>query len=155
MTLTYVSFDPGQSTGITEWDEKGNVIKVGIELKGDKALDIYLDSLEGSSVKIFIIEEYRVYGSNLGANIGSKVHTAQVIGYLKAWARRHKIKVIEQRADILKVAAKWAQVTLPKGHPPDWLSAYLHGYYYLHRQGLIKPLVLEAFNEQRDNESGT
>lgn len=142
--IVYVSWDPGQSTGVACWSETGDPLDVGTELKSDDARDRFLDRLESHPVREFIIEEYRVYGSKALAHTGSKVYTAQVIGDLKSWARRHGVKVIEQRSDIKEIAAKWAQVKVPKGHMPDWMAAYLHGYYYLHRKGLIKPKVLET-----------
>lgn len=149
MPITYVAFDPGQRTGIAAWDKDANIQIVNKTVHGDVALDEFLDTLDGEPVEYFIIEEYRVYGSNLKANVGSKVHTAQVIGSLKSYARRHKIAVIEQRADIKEIAALWSGTKLPPKHKrknwhmPDWMAAFLHGYYYLHIQGKIKPRVLE------------
>lgn len=141
--VTYVSWDPGQRTGFATWDAQGNPIKTGYSLNSDEERDDFLDSLENEPVHTFIIEEYRIYGSKAIAHVGSKVYTAQVIGDLKSWARRHGVKVVEQRSDIKGPAAKWAQVKVPKGHMPDWMAAYLHGYYYLHRQGLIRAKVLD------------
>jgi hypothetical protein len=142
--IKYVSWDPGQTTGMVHWNEKGEPINVK-ELKGDEALDEALDELEpATEIETFIIEEYRVYGSKAIAHVGSKVLTAQVIGNLKAWARRHNIKVVEQRSDIKNIAAKWSQTKIPKGHMPDWMAAYLHGYYYLHNKGLIRAKVLDS-----------
>lgn len=140
----YVSWDPGTSTGVACWDKDGNPHRIGTELKSDEARDRFLDELANHPIREFIIEEYRVYASKARAHIGSKVYTAQVIGDLKSWARRHGVKVIEQRSDIKDSAAKWAQVTVPKGHMPDWMAAYLHGYYYLHRKGLIRAKVLDS-----------
>lgn len=138
----YVAFDPGKTTGVAVWDESGKAILVGCELNEDD-LDNYLDNLVPETVKLFIIEEYRIYSSV--PHIGSKVETVQVIGQLKAYARKHNIKTIEVPADRKEIAAKWAQVSLPKGktHLPDWKAAYLIGYYYLHREGVIEPSVLK------------
>lgn len=141
--IRFVAFDPGLRTGIASWNEHGVIVQVHKTVHGDEALDEYLDTLDDHPVGVFIIEEYRVYGSNLKANVGSKVHTAQVIGSLKSYARRHQITIVEQRADVKGAAAKWSGTQIPSGHMPDWMAAYLHGYYYLHRVGLIKPRVLE------------
>lgn len=141
--IKFVAFDPGLRTGIAAWNENAVIQIVHKTVHGDTALDEFLDSLEDEHPDVFIIEEYRVYGSNLGANVGSKVHTAQVIGSLKSWARRHNVIVVEQRADIKGIAAGWSGTVVPKGHMPDWMAAFLHGYYYLHKIGLIKPRVLE------------
>ncbi len=144
----YISFDPGLRTGICGWNEFGVPILIHKTVHGDIALDEFLDTLEEDPPDLFSIEEYVVYGSNLKANVGSKVHTAQVIGSLKSWARRHSVSVVEQRADIKTIAAKWSGTVVPKGHMPDWRAAYLHGYYYLHRAGVIKPRVLERKNDK-------
>jgi hypothetical protein len=150
--VKFVAFDPGLRTGIAAWNSEGVISIIHKTVHGDAALDEFLDSLEVEEPDVFIIEEYRVYGSNLKANVGSKVHTAQVIGCLKAWARRHKVIVVEQRSDIKEVAALWSGTELPPKHKrknwhmPDWMAAYLHGYYYLHNIGLIKPRILERRN---------
>lgn len=144
----YLAFDPGLRTGIAGWNESGVTTLVHKTVHGDIALDEFLDTLEEDPPDVFIIEEYVVYGSNLKANVGSKVHTAQVIGSLKSWARRHKVIVVEQRSDIKGIAAKWSGTVIPKGHMPDWMAAYLHGYYYLHRLGVIKPRVLERKSDK-------
>lgn len=147
--IKFVAFDPGLRTGIAAWNANAVIQIVHKTVHGDVALDEFLDTLEEHPVGVFIIEEYRVYGSNLAANVGTKVHTAQVIGSLKSWARRHGVAVVEQRSDIKEVAALWSGTQLPPKHKrknwhmPDWLAAFLHGYYYLHNIGLIKPRVLE------------
>lgn len=147
MEIRYVSWDPGgkstkKSTGMVKWDEEGKPREVK-ELD-QLELDKELDELEPTII-VFIIEEYVVYSHKSKAHIGSKLPTVQTIGQLKAYARKHGIKVIEQRSDIKKMASMWAQVKVPNGHMPDKMSAYLHGYYYLHRLGLIPAKVLEDY----------
>ena len=141
--IKYVSWDPGKTTGVTCWSAEGQALNIK-DLVGDEVLDGFLDSLEGEEIEAFIIEEYRIYGSKAVAHVGSRVETAQVIGNLKAWARRRNIKIVEQRSDIKPIAAKWSQVKVPKGHMPDWMAAYLHGYYYLHNKGIIRAKVLDS-----------
>lgn len=145
--IHYVSWDPGETTGAACWNSKAEPVLMGpqMEFKGDQARDQFLDSLEEEPIHTFIIEEYRVYGSKFLANVGSKVYTAQVIGDLKSWARKRGIKIIEQRSDIKEIGCKWAQIPFSKKkHMPDWQSAYVHGYYYLHKAGLIRAKVLDS-----------
>lgn len=142
--IVYVSWDPGQSTGVACWSAFAEPLIIK-ELKSDKERDDFLDSLEGEPIKKFIIEEYRVYGSKAFAHVGSKVYTAQVIGDLKSWARRHNVQVVEQRADIKEIGCKWAGIPFRKTtHMPDGQSAFVHGYYYLHKAGLIRARVLDS-----------
>jgi hypothetical protein len=143
---TYTSWDPGGSasertTGIAYWDERANVLDM--KSLTEKEFDREIERIP-DTVKTFIIEEYRPRGDV--NHTGNKLLTSQRIGDIKGYARRHDIKVVEQRSMILKIAAMWAQYKLPpKGqHLPDFASAYLHGYYYLFQQGLIKPKVLDS-----------
>lgn len=136
--MKYISFDPGKNTGVVCWNENGEPIR--IEEMRQEALDEFLDTV-GEETKVFIIEEYRVYSHV--RHTGSKIETIQVIGQLKAAARRNNIHVVEQRANIKGIAAKWSGVKVPHGHMPDQMAALLHGYYYLHQIGIIKPRVLE------------
>lgn len=143
MSVKYVSFDPGVTTGVATWDEEGNLLRnIGVQQAGLDALLYGFEQI--NTIKVFVVEEYRVYASKAVAHIGSKVETAQVIGQISATARRMGIEVVMQPATILNIAMMWAQVKKPKGHLPDDVSAYLHGYYYLHRKGIIKAKVLET-----------
>lgn len=147
---TYISWDPGGSqtrrtTGIAYWDQKANLIETKslTETEFDEEIDII-----PSTVHTFIIEEYRPRG-NVN-HTGNRMLTSQRIGDIKGYARRHSIKVIEQPSKILTIAAMWTQYKWPKDekskkkHLEDYISAYLHGYYYLFNQGLIRMKVLDS-----------
>lgn len=107
---------------------------------GQKEFDEVLSDL--TTAEVWVIEEYRVRNSKFNHE-NSKVDTIQVIGDLKGVARRQGIRIVEQRAQDRLIGAKWARVQVPKGHMPDEMSAYLHGYYYLRRNNLIKSKLLE------------
>jgi hypothetical protein len=145
--LEYISWDPGEMTGVVCWDANGKPLAIAQMDETDR--DAFLDELRellkqpGVYIKMFIIEEYRIYGSKANAHIGQKLGTAEVIGDLKSFARRHFIKVEEQAATILTIAQKWSGVRIPKTHSKShWASAFNHGYYYLHRMGIIPARVL-------------
>lgn len=141
----YISVDPGQTVGVATWHEDGSFIHKS--KMQEPVFEVFLQGLLApgypNEVIKFIIEEYRVYGSKSTAHIGSKIPTAQCIGKVKMVASMLNVPVIEQPATKLRVAAKWAGVKVPGGHIPDDISAYLHGYYYLHKAGLIPARVLE------------
>lgn len=147
MTTSWISFDPGKTTGITVWyqevEKEPQCIQVG--QLNEEELDIFLDELPKNKIPdVFIIEEYRIFGQKKNAHVGSKVETIQVIGQLKAFARKHKIEIIEQPANILVIAQLWSGKKMPKDHSNShWVSAYNHAYYYLHKQGLLKARVLQ------------
>lgn len=142
MSNTYASFDPGKRTGVALWDEHGKCTFKGILLENE--LDLFLDGIRGTrTYKKFIIEEYRVYGGKLAAHAGSKVETIQVIGQIKSVARSLNVSIVEQPASILKIASMWSGVKKRGQHWPDQDSAYNHGYYYLHKLGIIRARVLD------------
>lgn len=141
----YVSVDPGESVGLATWDEQGKLIHKSKMPRVD--FEKYLWGLvePGYPHKIlkFIVEKYVVYGNMATAHIGQSNPTEQVIGMVDMIARRLGVSVVKQPATILRIAAKWAGVKVPSGHIPDQVSAYLHGYYYLHQQNIIPARVLE------------
>jgi hypothetical protein len=143
---SWVSFDPGKTTGMTLWVKLENEEPrcTRVDQFNEQELDYFLDELEGW-VDVFIIEEYRIFGQKKEAHVGSKVETIQIIGQLKAYARQYKIEIVEQPASILTIAQLWSGCKIPKDHSiSHWASAYNHAYYYLHKQGLIKARVLET-----------
>jgi hypothetical protein len=115
----YISFDPGETTGIAEWLESGEL--KAVHQLDQMELDDFLKTLESEPPEIFIMEEYRVFGHV--NHTGSKIPTVQTIGQIKAFARRYSIEIIEQKEGIRKIAAMWSQTKIPKGHMPDWMSA--------------------------------
>lgn len=137
----YISFDPGKTTGVVQWDGYGN--PTGFHELDEEGLDEFLDCIESWPIKpkVVILEEYRVYASY--NHTGSKVITIQVIGGIKRTARRVKAGVAEVRADNKRIAALWSGTSVPKGHMPHWMAAFLVGYWYLHTNGIIKARVLD------------
>jgi hypothetical protein len=141
----YLAVDPGKGSrrtiGVFAWSEKPEPVHKGQYTK--EQYDAYRDNLEklGRLPELIILESYTVLSAK--KNMGSKMETAQLIGVTKEFARRHRIPVVEQPSSILPTAHLWAGIPKPKGHLPDWQSAYLHGYYYLVRHGIMPPRVLE------------
>lgn len=141
----YISWDPGgsstaRSTGRTLWNEEANPEEM--RSLTEEEFDRELERTPGT-VEVFIIEEYRPYGHV--NHTGDKLLTAQRIGDIKGYARRRGIKVVEVPANIKKIAAKWAQMKIDwSKHIPDWQASFLIGYWWLFREGLIKPKVLDS-----------
>lgn len=134
-----VAFDPGHSIGVATWND--NYEPTGMFAVSQEQLDDLLPEL--ATAEIWVIEEYRVRNSKFNHE-NSKVDTIQVIGDIKGWARRHgRIRIVEQRSADRLIGAKWAHIKVPKGHMPDDMSAFCHGYYYLRKNNLIKSKLLE------------
>lgn len=149
----YLAVDPGKgkrkTIGVFAWDSQPSPVHHGQYDKDE--YDAYRDNLErlGRLPHLIIMESYRVMSAK--KNMGSTMETAQLIGATKEFARRHKIQLVEQPSSILSTAHLWSGIPKPKGHLPDWKSAYLHGFYYLTRHNIMAPRVLERVKDGRAN----
>lgn len=142
----YVSVDPGQTVGLATWGEDGKLIHKSKMPRVDFERFLWgtVDPTYPNEILKFIVEKYVVYGNMTTAHIGRDNPTEQVIGMIDMIARKLGVPVIKQPATILKITAKWAGIKIPGGHCPDDISAYLHGYHYLHKRGIIPARVLEG-----------
>jgi hypothetical protein len=144
---TYVSYDPGLTTGVTLWDDKGNVLHFN---EFDIAnLHKLLNYLEQSTTRLKrnIVEEWVLYQKKALAQSGSRLEAVQVIGMIKRSNYMMNLApVVEVRADSKEIAAQWSQTPIPRkgSHMENWKAAYLIGYWWLHYVAKIIPAkVLE------------
>lgn len=144
---TYISFDPGAKfTGVVSWDDKGKMLHLA--QYGEKELDKFFDTVPTEKLKTIIYELYRVFDHKLSAHRWSKVETVEAIGLIKHFARKHNLKLVSQPSNILAVAQKWSGAVIPSDHAlSHGPSAYNHGYFYLHQQGIIPARVLTDYKE--------
>lgn len=148
MKFDMVSFDPGETTGVAIWDynhakEKGRPWQTHQFKQTELDEFLYVD-IEGKDINKFVIEEYMI-NPKIPHN-WSKAETIQVIGQLKGIARIRKIEIVMQRPSILPVAEGWSGIRREGagGHANShWRSAVLHGYYYLHKNGIIPARVVQ------------
>jgi hypothetical protein len=139
---TYIAFDPGGSTsrrsvGYAGFDERGEPTGLQGKLTFDELFD-FLETLDKQPLKVIIYEGYTV--SPYVRHGGQKILTIQAIGAIKAYAKRKGIKLEEQRNTVLPVAHKYAGIKQDnKKHLDDWVSAYLHGHYWLVTRNIAKP----------------
>lgn len=146
---TYVSIDPGGSTtgrtiGVVMWDESGLPLKM--EQYNQDELDEFLQNLQEvkDTLKVIIVESYRVFSHKLEAHRNKKMLTSECIGRIKFAAKTLGVPVVEQPSTILSTAEKWAGAKMPSNHARSHsVSAYLHGYFYLHKHGVLRARVLE------------
>lgn len=129
--MTYVSFDPGHTTGYAVFNIEGQPIDWG-DLVGLEELHGFLANLDRPNAVIY--EGYRVRGDPRGlkANVGSTQETVQAIGVIKAKCFEWEIEPVEQAAQIKSIAEIWSKHK-PKGAHKNShkVDAYNHGIYFL------------------------
>ena len=134
-----VSVDPGETTGIAYWTDKGELIN-----RETLTQDELMDKLETlSNVTVIVCEDYRLRQGKQMVQTGSRFVAVQIIGALKAYARRVGAKFVLQPANVLTIAALHSGVKRPANHARYHdIDAYNHGYYYFETKGLLQPKPL-------------
>ena len=88
---------------------------------------------------LILYENYRLWKHKSLQQSGSDMPAPQAIGIIKSYAARNSITLIDQSPQILKQAELMSQVKMPSDHTQShWVSAYLHGYWYLVKNGYRK-----------------
>ena len=133
-----IAFDPGDTTGVAIFNEKGQLLGLNqLPLEGDKGLIKWSARYE-RPVGVIIFETWVTFRQKAQAQTGSKQKAAQAIGAIKTMAVLKNATLIEQKPDIMKIATKWSGVKLPSDHSQSHqYAAYLHGFFWLHQQGMI------------------
>lgn len=133
----YLSFDPGMTTGIAYFNEKGEVEFI-TQIQGIEELYVWLHSF--ALPFDFMIYEAYVIRPNVPHG-GDEVPAAQIIGILKGFAYANNKVLVKQLAHERIPAYAWqGKVYNPKSHPKDsdQESALAHGYVYLVRNKVVK-----------------
>ena len=131
------AFDPGETTGWSVFNLDGVQIYYG-QSKGRDAL--YATLAEIGAVPHVVIEDYRLFQSKALQQSGSRLETVRVIGAIESWATLNKSRITLQPSNIKSIASLWSGV-VPKGAHKNnhHVDAFNHGYYYLQKNGFIKP----------------
>lgn len=134
-----ISVDPGDTTGIAYWTDQGQFVER--EALSQEQLFDKLEILE--NVTAVVCEDYRLRQGKQMVQTGSRFVAVQIIGALKAYARRVNAKFVLQPANVLTVAALHSGVKRPSNHSRSHdIDAYNHGYYYFETKGLLQPKPL-------------
>lgn len=128
--MRVLSFDPGETNGWC-YQDIDKVIEFG-QAKGLEELMEVTDKFEGM-VDHVVIEDYKILGQKAMSHSGSRVPTIQMIGYLKAWCIRQKLKPPTLYPARLKPIQQKQTGMKPIGAHKDnhWVDAYNHGRWYL------------------------
>jgi hypothetical protein len=134
-----ISVDPGETSGIAYWTDTGEFVEKEA-LTQDQLFD-KIEQLE--NVTAIVVEDYRLRQGKQMVQTGSRFVAVQIIGALKAYARRVGAKFFLQPANVLTVAALHSGVKRPSNHAISHdIDAYNHGYYYFETKGLLAPKPL-------------
>lgn len=139
------SFDPGDKRiGWAAWNERGVFIDKGIWTPESALKALSNPHTFDDTVSKFVIEDWKMRpGKTRG---GSRMVSSRFIGQVELLAKQLGIELIVNPTGILQLTALHANVTLPRGHVPDDVSAYLHGYYYFEQKGILKPVSMQDRN---------
>lgn len=134
-----ISVDPGESSGIAYWSDKGEFVEK--EILTEEELFDQLERLE--NVTVVVCEDYRLRQGKQLVQTGSRFVAVQIIGALKAYARRCGSKFVLQTPNVLSVASLHSGIKRPSNHSKSHdVDAYNHGYYYFETKGLLQPKPL-------------
>lgn len=135
---TYLAIDPGHTTGCAWFSEEGDLTKIE-EFKLDK-INLFLDEEITNKISMIIVEDYRLYPWKSSAQSWSRIETVRVIGAIDYRAHQCGIPIVYQDPSIKGIGYKWAGKTKPKNHANSHvLDAYVHGVYYLQKNGIRRP----------------
>ncbi len=130
----YLALDPGETTGFAYFNSEGDSVEIG-EVFSDEELDALLDRL---SPTVVVVEDW-VTNPHVHMG-GNKQLTARTIGSVESWTRRHNAKIVLQPNTIKSIGYLWAGIPKPKNKALSHRSdAYVHGIYYLQREGIRYP----------------
>ena len=134
-----ISVDPGESSGIAYWSDKGEFVEK--EMLTQEELFDKIEKLE--NVTVIVCEDYRLRQGKQMVQTGSRFVAVQIIGALKAYAQRVGANFVLQPANVLTVASLHSGIKRPSNHSRSHdVDAYNHGYYYFETKGLLAPKPL-------------
>jgi hypothetical protein len=134
-----ISVDPGETSGISYWSDKGEFVEK--EMLTQEELFDKIEKLE--NVTVIVCEDYRLRQGKQMVQTGSRFVAVQIIGALKAYAQRVGANFVLQPANVLTVASLHSGIKRPSNHSRSHdVDAYNHGYYYFETKGLLQPKPL-------------
>lgn len=133
----YLSLDPGTNTGWATFDDLGNMLMWGTTHSKEplyKVLDDY-------NPRVVVMEDFELFPWKAKEQSWSPFDTVRIIGAVEHWCWQHNVDLIQQRPNIKSIGYMWAGLQPPdsKNSMRHQIDAFVHGYYYLQKQGIRKP----------------
>ena len=143
--MMYLAFDPGETTGVCEFWENGNMANKHQFDFNDLVTFLFTYK---EPVAAVICEDFKIRGGKAKSFTGNRMEVVQAIGAIRSFAVSKKCKYILQDASIKPMAQRQTQV-FPKGAHADthWVDAFNHGAFYLIRQGIRKTFLQQEYED--------
>lgn len=132
----YLGIDPGETTGYALFETPEKMLTWG-----HVAFDDVFDWLENlpDGITVVIIESFTLFQHKAKQQSGSKMKTSQVIGAVKAWAKRKGAEIVEQPPTIKQFAEKQSGLKPVGAHANSHrIDAFNHCYYYFIQKKLVE-----------------
>ena len=132
--MRLLAIDPGGMNGVCWWDEEPPKMQAFDQIKLQD-LPMWLHEFKPVP-DIIVYENFKLWKHRALQQSGSDLPAAQAIGMIKSYASIYGIEMFDQSPQILKSAEMMSQMKMPKDHSEShWVSAYLHGYWWLVKNG--------------------
>lgn len=137
----YLAADPGKATGWATWSKDGVITDMGT-VWSHAELDDLLSGLP-NTIKVVIVEDFKLFRNKAQAQIGSRMPASVAIGKLETYAHLWGARFIKQPSGVKPIAEKLTgKSTKGMDHSKTHVwDAYNHGEYWL-IQNKIKQVQL-------------
>lgn len=127
----YLALDPGKATGWSTWDKRGIFLDKGTVWDYDELHDL----LAGFpiTIKVVIVEDFKLFGNKAKSQIGSRMPASLSIGRIETFAKLWGAKLVKQPSHVKSIAERLTgQSTKGMDHSKTHvIDAYNAGEYWL------------------------
>jgi hypothetical protein len=151
--MKLLAIDPGgEHVGLAQFevlDDLQVAVRGVWESPPDEAADVVAGMLLGNTLGVLVVEGFRLYGDKALAQVGSEMHTSELIGVLKYLVRSANYRNRREGTAEVVLALQPAHIQKPMAGQlrargvkskaaglPHGKSAELHGWHYLGRNVL-------------------
>lgn len=132
--MKYLALDPGGTTGYAVFNETGDLEGIGEVFNRDELRDL----LNDTKPTLVICEDWK---TNPNISFGNnRMETVRIIGQIEEWCSTHNTIIVLQPNTIKSIGYRWAGKSKSKNKALSHrLDAYVHGVYYLQKNGIRRP----------------